>query len=89
MVVNFVAEYNVDRWIDNPEISLETNVIGTRILLDDFRKDSIQGFNKVLKKWSLWGLKTRYTKDYTLDEVSASVAVIAIDKLTLNCLRKR
>lgn len=37
-VVNFAAESHVDRSIDEPEIFLQTNVIGTQILLDVAKK---------------------------------------------------
>lgn len=38
LVVNFAAESHVDRSIEEPEIFLETNVIGTQVLLDIARK---------------------------------------------------
>lgn len=34
IVVNFAAESHVDRSIDNPELFLRTNVLGTQILMD-------------------------------------------------------
>ena len=34
MVVNFAAESHVDRSIEEPEVFLTTNVIGTQILLE-------------------------------------------------------
>ena len=34
VVVNFAAESHVDRSIANPEIFLETNIIGTAVLMD-------------------------------------------------------
>ena len=37
-VVNFAAESHVDRSIENPAIFLETNVIGTSVLMDACRK---------------------------------------------------
>lgn len=37
-VVNFAAESHVDRSIENPEIFLQTNVIGTSVLMDACRK---------------------------------------------------
>jgi dTDP-glucose 4,6-dehydratase len=37
-VVNFAAESHVDRSIENPKIFLETNVIGTQVLLDVAKK---------------------------------------------------
>lgn len=37
-VVNFAAESHVDRSIDEPEIFLKTNILGTQVLLDACRK---------------------------------------------------
>ena len=37
-VVNFAAESHVDRSIENPSIFLETNIIGTSVLMDACRK---------------------------------------------------
>lgn len=37
-VVNFAAESHVDRSIDEPEVFLTTNVVGTQILLDTAKK---------------------------------------------------
>lgn len=38
VIVNFAAESHVDRSIENPEIFLQTNVIGTSVLMDACRK---------------------------------------------------
>jgi len=38
-VINFAAESHVDRSIEDPEIFLETNVIGTQVLLDVAKKN--------------------------------------------------
>ena len=38
LVINFAAESHVDRSIENPSIFLETNVMGTQVLLDACRK---------------------------------------------------
>lgn len=38
MVVNFAAESHVDRSIEEPEVFLTTNIIGTQILLDAAKK---------------------------------------------------
>lgn len=47
MVVNFAAESHVDRSIENPSIFLQTNVMGTQVLLDACRKYGIQRFHQV------------------------------------------
>ena len=38
IIVNFAAESHVDRSIENPAIFLQTNVMGTQVLLDACRK---------------------------------------------------
>ena len=38
IVVNFAAESHVDRSIENPEIFLQTNILGTQVLMDACRK---------------------------------------------------
>lgn len=47
IVVNFAAESHVDRSITNPEIFLQTNVIGTGVLLDACRKYGIKRYHQV------------------------------------------
>lgn len=47
VVVNFAAESHVDRSIENPTIFLETNIIGTAVLMDICRKYEIQRFHQV------------------------------------------
>ncbi len=38
IVVNFAAESHVDRSIDNPEVFLKTNILGTQVMMDACRK---------------------------------------------------
>lgn len=47
IVVNFAAESHVDRSIENPEIFLRTNIIGTSVLLDACRKYGIKRYHQV------------------------------------------
>ena len=47
IVVNFAAESHVDRSIENPTIFLETNIIGTSVLMDACRKYGIQRYHQV------------------------------------------
>lgn len=47
IVVNFAAESHVDRSIENPEIFLETNIMGTAVLMDACRKYGIQRYHQV------------------------------------------
>ncbi|HYE08973.1 MAG TPA: dTDP-glucose 4,6-dehydratase, partial [Patescibacteria group bacterium] len=54
-VVNFAAESHVDRSIEDPEIFLLTNVIGTQVLLDEAKKH-----------WKV-NLYDKYCKEYKSD----------------------
>lgn len=47
VVVNFAAESHVDRSIENPTIFLETNIIGTSVLMDACRKYGIERYHQV------------------------------------------
>jgi dTDP-glucose 4,6-dehydratase len=47
VVVNFAAESHVDRSIENPGIFLETNIMGTAVLMDVCRKCGIKRFHQV------------------------------------------
>lgn len=47
IVVNFAAESHVDRSIDNPGVFLNTNVIGTGVLMDACRKHGITRYHQV------------------------------------------
>ena len=46
-VVNFAAESHVDRSIDNPSVFLQTNVIGTSVLMDACRTYDVARFHQV------------------------------------------
>ena len=47
VVVNFAAESHVDRSIEGPSVFLETNVVGTGVLIDAARRHSIGRFLQV------------------------------------------
>jgi dTDP-glucose 4,6-dehydratase len=47
MVVNFAAETHVDRSLENPEVFLRTNVMGTQVLMDACRKYGITRYHQV------------------------------------------
>ena len=47
VVVNFAAESHVDRSIENPGIFLETNILGTQVLMDAARKYGVERFHQV------------------------------------------
>lgn len=47
IVVNFAAESHVDRSIENPELFLLTNIMGTQVLMDACRKYNVPRFHQV------------------------------------------
>ena len=47
VIVNFAAESHVDRSIDDPGLFLQTNIIGTQVLMDACRKYGIKRFHQV------------------------------------------
>ncbi len=47
IVVNFAAESHVDRSIENPAIFLETNILGTAVMMDACRHFGVQRFHQV------------------------------------------
>ena len=47
IVVNFAAESHVDRSIESPEIFLQTNIIGTSVLMDASRKYGVRRYHQV------------------------------------------
>lgn len=47
LVVNFAAESHVDRSIENPGIFLETNILGTAVMMDACRQYGVERFHQV------------------------------------------
>lgn len=47
VVVNFAAESHVDRSIENPGVFLETNIMGTAVMMDACRTFGVQRFHQV------------------------------------------
>ena len=47
VVVNFAAESHVDRSIENPRVFMQTNVIGTQVLLDACRQFGVERYHQV------------------------------------------
>lgn len=47
IVVNFAAESHVDRSIENPSIFLETNILGTQVLMDASRTYGVKRYHQV------------------------------------------
>lgn len=75
IVVNFAAESHVDRSIENPEIFLQTNIIGTASLLDACCKYGIERFHQistdeVYGSLSFDRLEERFTESMPLNATS-------------------
>ena len=65
-VLNFAAESHVDRSIENPEIFIKSNIIGTQVLLDAARKYNIKKYLQVSTDEVYGSLgKTGYFKEDT------------------------
>ncbi|NMS89704.1 dTDP-glucose 4,6-dehydratase [Clostridioides difficile] len=47
IVVNFAAESHVDRSVENPQLFIQTNIIGTQVLLDACRKYGIKRYHQI------------------------------------------
>lgn len=47
IVVNFAAESHVDRSIENPEIFLQTNILGTQVLMDVSKEYGVKRYHQV------------------------------------------
>lgn len=69
-VVNFAAESHVDRSIENPQLFLQTNILGTQNLLDAARKNWVTG--KGEDGYPTWKEHVRFHQVST-DEVYGSL----------------
>lgn len=69
-VVNFAAESHVDRSIENPQLFLQTNILGTQNLLDRARHHWVTG--KAENGYPLWKSNVRFHQVST-DEVYGSL----------------
>lgn len=49
IVVNFAAESHVDRSIENPKVFLQTNILGTQVMMDACHKYGITRYHQVSK----------------------------------------
>ena len=47
VVVNFAAESHVDRSIEEPEVFLKTNILGTQVLMDASREFGVKRYHQV------------------------------------------
>lgn len=69
-IVNFAAESHVDRSIDDPQLFLQTNILGTQNLLDAARQAWVMGKDE--QGYPLWRKNVRYHQVST-DEVYGSL----------------
>lgn len=69
-VVNFAAESHVDRSIENPQLFLETNILGTQNLLDAVRRAWVTGKDET--GYPVWKAGKRFHQVST-DEVYGSL----------------
>ena len=69
-VVNFAAESHVDRSIENPQLFLQTNILGTQNLLDVARAHWTQGKDE--QGYPVWKADVRFHQVST-DEVYGSL----------------
>ena len=89
-IVNFAAESHVDRSIENPEVFLKTNIIGTNVLLDAANKFKIKRYHQVstdevygdlpldrpdLRFKEDWNIKT--SSPYSASKASADLLCLA------------
>lgn len=70
-VVNFAAESHVDRSIENPQIFLETNILGTQNLLENAKKSWTVGKDK--NSYPLYKEEVKYLQVST-DEVYGTLS---------------
>lgn len=70
VVVNFAAESHVDRSIENPQLFLQTNILGTQNLLDAARRAWVTGRDE--KGYPTWRKGVRFHQVST-DEVYGSL----------------
>ena len=76
-IINIAAETHVDRSIDNPDVFIQTNVVGTQILL----KSALEYW----KKLSSTKQKTFRFVQVSTDEIYGSIASGAVDENSSFC----
>lgn len=90
IVVNFAAESHVDRSIENPEIFLKTNIMGTQVLMDAARKYGVKRYHQVstdevygdlpIERTDLFFTETtpiKTSSPYSASKASADLLVLA------------
>ena len=87
-VINFAAESHVDRSIDTPEAFIQTNVVGTSVLLDCARKHGVRRFVQVStdEVYGSLGETGQFTETSPLQPSSPySASKASADLLALAC----
>jgi len=92
VVVHFAAESHVDRSIQNPDIFLKTNVLGTQVLLDACLRYGVERFHQISTDEVYGDLPLeggeRFTETSPLKPSSPySASKAAADLLALACYR--
>ena len=81
-VVNFAAESHVDRSIENPQLFLMTNILGTQNLLDAARRAWVTGKDE--QGYPTWRKGVRYHQVST-DEVYGSLGAQPVQRFQDKC----
>ena len=69
-IVHFAAESHVDRSIEDPQIFIKTNIIGTQVLLDAAKK---HGIISIKGHRAVGGMRASIYNAMTLEGVKALV----------------
>ena len=89
-VINFAAESHVDRSIIDPDAFINTNILGTHVLLDAARKYEVSRFIQIStdEVYGSLGPKGYFTEETSLDPTSPySASKTSADLLALACFK--
>ena len=88
LVVNFAAESNVESSVYNPQIFIDSNITGVRVLLDACRKYDVKRFHQISTDEVYGELLDNESKFYETSKIEPnnvySVTKAAADMLVLN-----
>ena len=77
IVVNFAAESHVDRSIENPEVFLTTNILGTQVLMDACRRFGIKRYHQVPDLFFTEETPIHTSSPYSSSKAAADLLVLA------------
>ena len=89
VVVNFAAESHVDRSIADPSLFLQTNIIGTSVLMDACRKYGNVRFHQVSTDEVYGSLSKDYIDPQPLEITDADVRKVVTGRTDLHTYGKR